>query len=295
MIIETHQLHKRYGKQTAVAGLNLQLPEGCIYALLGPNGAGKTTTLKMLMNLVEPTSGSGCVLGAPLQRIGRAELQQIGYISENQEMPEWMRVEDFLAFCQPFYPSWDQELCNQMVANFELPLGRKLKELSHGSRLKASLVSSLAYRPRLLVIDEPFGGLDPLVREELVSAILACAGDGNCSTIISTHDIAEIDRIVDRIGILKTGTLIVQESLSELQQRFRRVVARIEDAAITQSPLPSWLDLQVDLPMLSFVESQYSAELGERVRAIYPQASEIEAKPMSLKEIFVSLSKNQNL
>ena len=295
MIIETHQIHKRYGKQAAVAGLNLQLPEACIYALFGPNGAGKTTTLKMLMNLVEPTSGSGSVLGTPLSRIGKTELQQIGYISENQEMPDWMRVEEFLAFCRPFYPTWDQNLCKQMVTRFELPLGKRLKELSRGTRMKASLVSSLAYRPRLLVLDEPFGGLDPLVREELVSAILACAGDGNFSAIISTHDIDEIDRIVDRIGILKAGRLIVQESLIELQQRFRRVVARVEEAVTSQPPLASWLDLQLDLPMLSFVESQYSDELGERIRAVYPHAAEIEAETMSLKEIFVSLSKTQNI
>ena len=174
--LATSNLTCRYGRTEAVRDLTLEVTPGTIFAFLGPNGAGKTTTIRTLINIVRPSSGRATVLGVDSTRIGPADLAAIGYVSENQQMPPWMTVEELLAYCRPFYPSWDVSLCRKLVADFDLPLGAKIGRLSRGMRIKAALVSALAYRPRLLILDEPFSGLDPVVRDDLVRGVLELAG-----------------------------------------------------------------------------------------------------------------------
>src|SRR5262245_58104796 len=163
-MISTHRLTKRFRKLTVLRDLELEVPEGAIFALLGPNGAGKTTLLKTLLNIVPPDSGSATVLGVDSRSIGPDQLTRIGYVSENQRLPYWMTVAGLLSYCKPFYPDWDDAVASRLIGLLRLPLDRRLSELSRGVRLKAALVSSLAYRPRLLILDEPFSGLDVLVR-----------------------------------------------------------------------------------------------------------------------------------
>ena len=170
----TTNLTKKFRKVTAVDNLNLHVPEGAIYALVGPNGAGKTTTIKVLMNIFRPTCGSAEVLGMDSTRISGRAFTSIGYVSENQELPGWMRI---AAFLRPFYPSWDRALEDGLVKQYGLPLDRKLGKLSRGVRMKAALVSALAFHPKLIVLDEPFGGLDPLVRDELIEGMLERASE----------------------------------------------------------------------------------------------------------------------
>jgi ABC-2 type transport system ATP-binding protein len=158
---------KYFRRVPVLDGLDLEIPEGSVFGLIGPNGAGKTTTIKILMNILQPTSGHAEVLGVDSRRIGPAHFEQIGYVSENQEMPGWMTVDYLLAYLRPFYPTWDEARAAELVRQFQLPRNRQLRHLSRGMWMKASLASSLAYRPRLLVLDEPFSGLDPLVREDL--------------------------------------------------------------------------------------------------------------------------------
>ena len=146
--IQCNLLSKSYGKKTAVQGLNLEVPTGSVFAFLGPNGAGKTTTIKMIMNILESSGGSATVLGTDVSKLTPENFRQIGYVSENQEMPEWMTVKQLTDYCQPFYPSWDADFCEQLVRQFDLPWDEKLKNLSRGMKVKAALVSTLAYRPK---------------------------------------------------------------------------------------------------------------------------------------------------
>jgi ABC-2 type transport system ATP-binding protein len=177
--VRCKELTKRFRGVVAVDGLNLTVPEGAVYALVGVNGAGKTTAIKTLMNILRPSSGSAELLGADSRRISPRELQQIGYVSENQEMPEWMTVKYFLKYLKPFYPQWDDALAEELVREFDLPADRRLRHLSRGMKMKAALASSLAYRPKLIVLDEPFSGLDPLVRDEFIRSLLERAAGAN--------------------------------------------------------------------------------------------------------------------
>lgn len=170
--IRTEGLSRIFGRTVAVDAVDLEVPEGAIYALVGANGAGKTTIIKMLMNIFSPSSGHAEILGINTRRVEGKTFNRIGYVSENQEMPEWMTTGALLAYCRSFYPQWDTALEQQLVRQFDLPLKRKLKHLSRGMRMKAAFASSLAYRPSLIVLDEPFSGLDPLVRDELIEGLL---------------------------------------------------------------------------------------------------------------------------
>jgi ABC-2 type transport system ATP-binding protein len=196
--IQTENLVKKFRRVEALKGLNLQVPQGAIYALVGPNGAGKTTAIKILMNILEPTSGRAQILDADSTQLEGKAFTRIGYVSENQEMPLWMRVSSFLAYLRPFYPTWDRELENELVKKFELPLDRKLRHLSRGMRMKAALASVLAYHPKLIVLDEPFSGLDPLVRDELIESMLERAEEA--TVLISSHDLGEIESFASHVG-----------------------------------------------------------------------------------------------
>jgi ABC-2 type transport system ATP-binding protein len=204
-IIETHNLTRRFGRTEAVHDLDFAVPQGSVCALLGPNGAGKSTTIKMLMNLLLPSAGVARVMGTDSRRLGPAELANIGYVAESQSLPLWMTVRQYLAYCRPFYPRWDAALAEKLLAMFELPSDRRLKDLSRGMAMKAALLSSLAYRPPLLVLDEPFSGLDPLVRDEFVRGMLEISELGDWTVLVSSHDIEEVERLCDRVALLQGG------------------------------------------------------------------------------------------
>jgi ABC-2 type transport system ATP-binding protein len=238
--IRTENLTKRFRHVEALNDLNLDVPEGAIYALVGPNGAGKTTAIKILVNIFAPTSGRAEVLGRESKHLAGFAFTSIGYVSENQEFPDWMSVGAFLAYLRPFYPAWSAELESQLVRQFELPLHRKLHDLSRGMRMKAALASSLAYQPKLIILDEPFGGLDPLVRDQLIEGMLERAPE---STIfISSHDLAEIENFASHVGYLERGRLRFSEELASVSARFREVELTFDGTAILPARFPaSWM------------------------------------------------------
>jgi ABC-2 type transport system ATP-binding protein len=292
-VIETNQLTRKYGKLDAVHDLTISVPNGSVLAFLGPNGAGKTTTIRMLMNIIEPTSGSSSVLGVDSRRLGPAQLQQIGYVAADQRMPDWMTIRDFLAYCRPMYPTWDDGFAQSLLKQYALPPDQKLANLSRGMRMKAMLISSLAYRPRLLILDEPFAGLDPLVRDEFVQGILELTEQDRWTIFISSHDIEEVERLADRICIVNEGRLCENESVESLQARFRLVQVMVRDGDVLPAKLPAhWLVAEQQGNMLRFVDSRYSEANGEKFwRSQLPASAQIEAKTMSLREIFLALAR----
>ena len=166
------------------------------------------------MNILEPSAGTATVLGVDSRRLGPAQFQQIGYVSENQELPGWMTIRELLDYCAPFYPTWDAAFAEDLRRRLDLPLNRKIKAFSRGMRMKAALLSSLAYRPKLLVLDEPFAGLDALVRDEFIQGILELAEEAKWSVFISSHDIDEVERLADWIGVINEGRLYLSEPVA---------------------------------------------------------------------------------
>jgi ABC-2 type transport system ATP-binding protein len=290
--IEIRQLTRRYGRLEAVHELSLDVPAGSVCALLGPNGAGKTTTLKVLLNLLPPTRGEARMLGVDSRQLSPRELQQIGYVSESQQQPDWMTVRQFLDYCRPFYPTWDPALEKTLLARFELPPERKLKHLSRGMRVKAILLSVLAFRPKVLVLDEPFSGLDPVVREDVTSGLLETAQAGDWTVLLASHDIEEVERLADRVALLESGRVWLDETVESLLTRFRRVEVDLQEGPAKMDALPeTWLKFERAGNRVTFVDSRYTREATEPAcRARFPEAA-VTARPMTLREIYIALAR----
>jgi ABC-2 type transport system ATP-binding protein len=289
--IRTEHLGRKFGRIEALSDLNLDVPTGAIYALVGPNGAGKTTSIKILMNIFPATCGRAEVLGADCSELAGQSFTSIGYVSENQELPDWMKVGDFFAYLRPFYPSWDRDVENALVRQFQLPLDRKLGKLSRGMRMKAALASSLAYRPKLIVLDEPFGGLDPLVRDEVVEGLLERAPE---STIfVSSHDLAEIENLASHVGYLEQGHLRVSEEMTTLSERFREVELTLDEPSPPRQDLPAtWMHINSSAAVLRFIETRFDEQrTTAEIRRLFGNVRHVSFTPMSLRSIFLALAK----
>jgi len=290
--IQTDHLAKKFRRVEALQGLTLDVPQAAVYALVGPNGAGKTTAIKILMNIFRSSSGRAQVLGIDSSHIRGRHLESIGYVSENQEMPEWMTVGALLSYLRPFYPAWDHALEAALIKQFELPLDRKLRHLSRGMRMKAALASSLAYHPRLIVLDEPFTGLDPLVRDELIHGLLDRAEE---STIfVSSHDLAEIETFASHVAYLEAGKLRFSEELSSLVERFREVELTFDVPPALPQPSPeNWMQLSAAAAVVRFTESRFDPDrTTAEVRRVFPEPRNIAFSPMSLRSIFLAMAKS---
>lgn len=292
--IEIEQLTRFYGRTEAVHDLTLEVPEGSVCALLGPNGAGKSTLLKVLVDLLRPTRGKTRLLGVDSRRLSPKDRTQIAYLDENQQQFDWMSVRQFLDFCRAFYPNWDRDFEAKLLAQFDLPQERKLKDLSRGMRMKALLTSVLAFRPKVLILDEPFSGFDPVVRDDVTRGLLEAAQGGEWTVLLSSHDIEEVERIADRIVMLDTGHLRLDSSVETLLGRFRRMEVNLQDGpAILEGRPGSWLQLERSGDRVSFVESQYERLQTETAcRHHFPEAA-VRAQPMTLREIYLALARSQ--
>jgi ABC-2 type transport system ATP-binding protein len=291
--IRTESLKKRFRRVDALTGLDLDVPEGAIYALVGPNGAGKTTAIKILMNIYRATSGRAEVFGAASTTIAGRSFCSIGYVSENQKLPGWMRVDAFLSYLRPFYPSWDRELENDLVRNFELPRDRKIKDLSRGMRMKAALASALAYHPRLIVLDEPLGGLDPLVRDELIEGLLERATEA--TVFISSHDLAEIESFASHVGYMEQGRLRFSEEMALLTARFREVELTFDAPPRLPSNAPeTWMHLNASGAVVRFIESRFDEQrTSTEISQIFGNVRDANFAPMSLRSIFLAMARGR--
>ena len=212
-------------------------------------------------------------------------------------MPEWMTVGQLIEYCRPMYPDWDAAFCAKLREQFDLPLERKLHQLSRGMKVKAALLVSLAYRPKLLILDEPFTGLDPLVRDEFIRGVLELSDEGNWTVFISSHDIDEVERLADWVGIINSGTLKLAESAAELQARFRKIECVVAETTRLPAMLPkTWLIPEMAGHTVRLVDSGYREEASEaEVRQVVPDATQITASAMSLRDIFLALARTYRL
>lgn len=290
MIIEIDNIWKRFGRFDALEGLSLTVPEGSAFALIGANGAGKSTTIKILMNLIEASRGTAKVLGVDSRDISRQQLAQIGYVSENQELPPRLKVGDYLAYLRRLYPTWDQSLEKSLLKQLELPLERKIGHLSHGMRIKMALACALAYRPRLLVLDEPFSGLDPLVRKEFMESLMGQAGE--TTILISSHELGELENTATHVAFIDRGKVAFQESMDVLTSRVRKVFVTLgRPATPPKDPPGEWLDIRAAGNVISFVDTHFT-ESGTNTQIITTigDVRNIAVEPVALVSIFTTIA-----
>lgn len=285
MIVETHHVAKRFGRFEAIEDLSLSVPEGAVFALIGSNGTGKTTTIRMLMNILRPDRGDITVLGTSSLALGPRDFQRIGYVSESQRLPDQLALGQYFDYLRSLYPAWDRALERALCEQFELPPARKLKHFSHGMRMKALLVGALAFRPKLLVLDEPLSGLDTLVRDEVVNGLLQQADD--TTILISSHELTEIETFTTHVAFVQNGRLLIQEAIESLQTRFREVSVTLSAVKDLPKPLPeSWLLPEMEGHRLRFICSAFQSD-----QQLYSQLAkhfgrlEMDTEPMPLRAI----------
>ena len=290
-VIRTDALTKKYRRVVALDHVHLEVQEGAVYALVGQNGAGKTTAIKILMNLIPASQGTTQVLGTDSRRIRGKSYIQIGYVSENQEIPEWMKVGALLDYLRDFYPTWDLALEQSLVKQFDLPLDRRIKALSRGMKMKLALAGALAFHPRLIVLDEPFGGLDPLVRDQLIESLLECAAES--TVFLSSHDLAEIESFASHVGYLESGRLLFSEDMTSLSTRFREVELTRDSDGPLPSPLPAnWLQPKTSGAIVRFVDSRFDEQkIPSEIQRLFGAVKDVQYRALSLRAIFLAMAR----
>lgn len=294
-MIRLRGLKKRFRRTEALRGVDLEIPQGKVTAFLGPNGAGKTTTIQCAMNLIERDGGVAEVMGVDSRELGPAQWQRIGYVSENQKMPEWMTVPKLLDHVRPMYGEfWDRDFEKRLLAEFELPLTTRLGSLSRGQRMKAALLSSLAYRPQLVVLDEPFSGLDPLVRDEFLNGLLELTETEGWTVWISSHDVEEVERFADRVAILNAGVVDLEEDVEALQRRFRMIELVADQPWDEPVERPEgMIHAKASGRTLRLIDPNYDeSRFSEMIKRRFPNAARHQVRPMTLREIFVALARS---
>jgi ABC-2 type transport system ATP-binding protein len=291
--IRTEKISRNFGHVEAVRSLDLEVPHRSIYAFLGANGAGKSTTLSILINALQPTAGRAFVLGRETTQLRAADFCRIGYVAETQELPSWMTGSQLFAFLEPFYPSWDCAFQAKLQQTLDVPMNRKVEHMSRGEQMKLRLLSSMAYRPELLILDEPFSGLDPMVREELSSGLLELVGEGDWTVILASHDVDEVERLADHVGMISNGSMRFSEPVEQLQQRYCRVSARFKRTIVAVELPVQWSSIEHSDCELRFVDDAFDGACCRSELGKLGELVDMDVRALSLKEIFIAETRRQ--
>ena len=217
--------------------MSLEIPRGAVFGLVGENGAGKTTLIKHMLGLFKAQSGSVRVFGLDPVRDPVGVLSRVGYLSEDRDLPDWMTVGELLRYLRAFYPAWDDDFADRLREQFELDPGARSRDLSQGQRARTCLLTALAYRPELLVLDEPSTGLDPIVRRDILAAIIRTIADEGRTVLFSSHLLDEVERVSDQVAMIDRGRIVLCGPLDEIKAAHRRLTLRFDEP---RSQPPRW-------------------------------------------------------
>ena len=221
LVIQISDLTRRFGEKTALDAVSLSLPRGAVYGLVGANGAGKTTLIRHLLGLLEAESGSVRVFGLDPVVDPVGALSRIGYLSEENDLPGWMRVDELIQYTRAFYPNWDDAYADELRLAFALDSSARIKTLSKGQKARAGLLVALAHRPELLVLDEPSSGLDPIVRRDILGAVVRTIAHEGRTVLFSSHLLDEVEEVADHVTMLSSGRLVLSAPLEEIRSSHR--------------------------------------------------------------------------
>jgi ABC-2 type transport system ATP-binding protein len=215
--IVVESLSKKYGKHAAVDGLSFEVPAGSVCGFLGRNGAGKSTTIRMLMNLIEPSSGRARLLGLDSRRDHTWLMQRVGFVAEAPILYEWMKVREVTRFTGQFYRRWNQGMVDSLLDRFGIDGARRVRELSRGTQAQLALALAMGNDPELLILDEPATGLDVVVRRDFLESIIQVVQQEGRTVLFSSHLVHEVERVADQVVIIDRGRLLMASGTDELK------------------------------------------------------------------------------
>jgi ABC-2 type transport system ATP-binding protein len=290
-VVAIDGLTRRFGAKVALDDVTLAVPRGCVFGLVGANGAGKTTLIKHVLGLLKAASGSVRVFGRDPVTDPVEVLSRVGYLSEENDLPGWMRIDELMRYTQAFYPNWDGAYAEELRRTFELDPAARIKHLSKGQRARAGLLAALAYRPELLVLDEPSSGLDPIVRRDILVAIIRTIADEGRTVLFSSHLLHEVERVADSVAMINQGRIVFSAALEDVKDTHRCVTLRFSQPQAQPPTLVSVLAWEG-------TGCEWTALCGGRAGDLRDAAARVGAhivaeRAPSLDEIFVARAGNR--
>jgi ABC-2 type transport system ATP-binding protein len=285
-VVAVRNLSRTFRDRKALDDVSLTVRRGCVFGLVGENGAGKSTLIKHLLGLWRAESGVVRVFGKDPVASPAPVLRRIGYLAENPELPGWMRVEELLRYMQAFYAEWDTQYAEQLRKQFGLEPSALIKTLSKGQHAKLGLIAAQAHRPELLLLDEPSSGLDPIVRRDILEAIIRTVTHEGRTVIFSSHLLDEVERVCDYLAMLHRGRVALCEPLDALKARHSRITLQFEFPQVVAPQVPGAMCVNGSGRTWTIVcdaaridASAMARNLGVRI---------VDASPASLDEIFIA-------
>jgi len=289
-VVDIRNLTRRFGSKAALDDVTFTVPQGCVFGLIGENGAGKTTLIKHILGLLKAQQGNVRVFGLDPVASPTAVLARIGYLSEQSDLPSWMTIGELMRYTRAFYPTWDQAYSETLIHDFDLESNLAIKRLSKGQRARAGLLLALSYRPDLLLLDEPSSGLDPIVRRDIVGAIIRTIADEGRTVVFSSHMLGEVERVADYVAMMKGGKIILCDRLDSIKDSHYRATFQLHDASAT----PPYFDKALSW---EGVGREWSALcegslVNAEIAAGAMDAKIVEHSPATLDDIFVARIKS---
>src|SRR6202795_230584 len=229
-VIQISELTRRFGPKTALDSVSVSMPRGAVYGLVGANGAGKTTLIKHILGLLRAESGSVRAFGLDPVADPVSVLSRVGYLSEENDLPGWMRVDELINYSRAFYPAWDDAYAEELRQTFALDPAARIKSLSKGQKARAGLLIALAYRPELLVLDEPSSGLDPIVRRDILGDVIRTIADEGRTVLFSSHLLQEGEQVADHVTMISRGEIALSAPLHAIKESHRCLTVRFAES-----------------------------------------------------------------
>jgi ABC-2 type transport system ATP-binding protein len=275
----------------ALDDVSLNVPQGIVMGLIGENGAGKTTLIKHVLGLLKAKEGGVRVFGLDPVRDPVGVLGRIGYLSETRDLPEWMRIGELMRYSRPFYPNWDQTYAEELRETFELDSLQKIKTLSKGQRARTALLIALAHRPDLLLLDEPSTGLDPIVRRDIISAIIRTIAEEGRTVLLSSHLVDEVERVADSVAIMHQGQMVLTDSVNNIKETHHLLTLRFDEPQAGAPQLPGALSCVGGPLEWTFLCNGQIDQLKDAARTL--DAHIVEQSTPTLEDIFIAQVKNK--
>ena len=286
-VIEMHDLTYSYGKQRGIVAVDLTIDQGEVFGFLGPNGSGKTTTLRLLLDVIRPKRGSAKLFGLDAQKAGVEARKRVGYLAGELSLPGNMRGRSYLNMLDSVRGQADPDYRRELCGRLNLDVSRRIREYSRGNKQKLGLIAAMMHKPDLLILDEPTGGLDPLVQQTVLELVRETKADGR-TVFFSSHILPEVQAVCDRAGIIREGRLVAVENVADLLDRtVTRLRLRLNEA------LPEQLLLRKGIKLLDSAETRYTVEIYDDMsgfmQAVAPFGiTEIKTLDLSLEEVFLA-------
>lgn len=285
-VVKIENLSRQFGRTLALDRVNFTAHAGRVYGLVGANGAGKTTLIKHMLGLLRCRSGSVCVFGLDPSLHPVNVLKNIGYLSEERDIPDWMTIMELMTYTQAYFANWDSAYANELLETFALDPTKKIKNLSRGMRAQVALISAVAHRPELLILDEPSSGLDAVVRKDILNAIVRTISEEGRTVIFSSHFLEEVERLSDHVTMIQQGRIALDGSLEDLRAGHHSSSLHFSDPQVVVPTLPGLLAVEGGGRLWTAIHTSTTDELRA---SLLPLRGKIaDSRNATLEEVFVA-------